>query len=72
MKRRSQNDLKALVVDIGGSHVKCIVTGYRDPVRFRSGSAAVGIYRDPVRWGVVFQPRKIQCRDRGSWWRGAF
>jgi predicted NBD/HSP70 family sugar kinase len=37
MNRRSDNKRKILVVDIGGSHVKCIATGHEHPVKFKSG-----------------------------------
>jgi len=29
--------MKILVVDVGGSHVKCAATGHKDPVKFKSG-----------------------------------
>lgn len=29
--------MKILVVDVGGSHVKCVATDHRSPVRFKSG-----------------------------------
>ncbi|HKA45648.1 MAG TPA: ROK family protein [Burkholderiales bacterium] len=37
MKRQSTEPVKVLVLDVGGSHVKCIASGRRVPVRFRSG-----------------------------------
>lgn len=36
MKRRSRK-LKILVLDVGGSHVKCLVTGRRRHAKFKSG-----------------------------------
>lgn len=32
-----KSDLKVLVVDVGGTHVKCVATGQQRPVRFDSG-----------------------------------
>lgn len=37
MKPRSRRALKILVVDVGGSHVKCVATDHKSPVRFKSG-----------------------------------
>jgi predicted NBD/HSP70 family sugar kinase len=37
MKRRLKKNVRILVVDIGGSHVKCIATDHKSPVRFKSG-----------------------------------
>lgn len=31
------NPVKVLVVDVGGSHVKCVATDHKSPVKFRSG-----------------------------------
>jgi predicted NBD/HSP70 family sugar kinase len=37
MKRRSNKKQKILVLDVGGSHVKCIATGHERSVKFKSG-----------------------------------
>ncbi len=37
MKPRLEKNVKILVVDVGGSHVKCIATGQTNPVKFKSG-----------------------------------
>ncbi len=37
MKVRRKKRINVLVIDIGGSHVKCLVTGRRRSVRFKSG-----------------------------------
>jgi polyphosphate glucokinase len=37
MKRRLGKNVKILVVDVGGSHVKCIATHHKRPVKFKSG-----------------------------------
>lgn len=37
MKRRNDKHVKILVVDVGGSHVKCAATDHKSPVRFTSG-----------------------------------
>lgn len=37
MKRRMDRRVKILVVDVGGSRVKCAATGHRRPVKFKSG-----------------------------------
>ena len=37
MKRRMDRHVRILVVDVGGSHVKCVATGHRSPVKFKSG-----------------------------------
>lgn len=37
MKRRTDKRVKILVVDVGGSHVKCAATDRKSPVKFRSG-----------------------------------
>lgn len=37
MKRRLEKNLKILVVDVGGSHVKCVATDHKSPVKFKSG-----------------------------------
>lgn len=39
MKARRRKRLSILVIDVGGSHVKCLVTGRRRSVRFKSGPA---------------------------------
>ena len=36
MQRRKPKQ-KILVVDVGGSHVKCVATGHMQPLRFKSG-----------------------------------
>ena len=39
MKRRMGKHMKILVVDdVGGSHVKCIATDHKSPVKFKSGA----------------------------------
>ncbi len=38
MKRRTHRRMKILVIDVGGSHVKCVATGHKRPVKFESGS----------------------------------
>lgn len=37
MKPRLEKIVEILVVDVGGSHVKCIASGHKSPVKFRSG-----------------------------------
>lgn len=37
MSTRSKRQLNVLVVDVGGSHVKCVATGHKDAVAFKSG-----------------------------------
>lgn len=37
MKQRADNHMKVLVIDVGGSHVKCVATGHERPVKFKSG-----------------------------------
>jgi polyphosphate glucokinase len=37
MRRSSEADAKVLVVDVGGSHVKCVATDHPQPATFRSG-----------------------------------
>jgi len=37
MKPRSEKSVKVLVVDVGGSHVKCVVTDHKSPLEFKSG-----------------------------------
>ena len=37
MKRRMNKHMKILVVDVGGSHVKCVATDHKRPVKFKSG-----------------------------------
>jgi polyphosphate glucokinase len=37
MKQRARQPLKILVVDVGGSHVKCVATDHESPARFKSG-----------------------------------
>lgn len=37
MKPRLKKSMKILVVDVGGSYVKCIVSGQTNPVKFKSG-----------------------------------
>lgn len=37
MRRRADKHMKILVVDVGGSHVKCAATGHKKPVKFKSG-----------------------------------
>jgi len=37
MKRQMNEHLKILVVDVGGSHVKCVATDHSHPSRFKSG-----------------------------------
>ncbi|WP_432261224.1 ROK family protein [Cupriavidus sp. TMH.W2] len=37
MSTRSKKQLNVLVVDVGGSHVKCVATGHKEAVAFRSG-----------------------------------
>lgn len=39
MRVRRKKPVTILVIDIGGSHVKCLVAGRRRPVRFKSGPA---------------------------------
>ena len=34
---RMNKQMKILVIDIGGSSVKCVATGHRSPVKFKSG-----------------------------------
>jgi hypothetical protein len=38
MKRRADSRMNILVVDVGGSHVKCAATGHSSRVKFDSGS----------------------------------
>ena len=37
MKSRRKQSLRILAVDVGGSHVKCLLQGRRKPLRFHSG-----------------------------------
>jgi len=37
MKPWSDTHMNILVVDVGGSHVKCVATDHKNPVRFKSG-----------------------------------
>ena len=37
MKRTRNAPARILVIDVGGSHVKCVATGHETPVRFDSG-----------------------------------
>jgi polyphosphate glucokinase len=37
MKRRMNKRMKILVLDVGGTHVKCVATDHRKPVKFKSG-----------------------------------
>jgi polyphosphate glucokinase len=37
MKRKANNPLQVLVIDVGGSHVKCVSTHFPVPARFKSG-----------------------------------
>jgi len=37
MKQRTSQEMKILVLDVGGSHVKCVATDHRIPVEFKSG-----------------------------------
>jgi predicted NBD/HSP70 family sugar kinase len=37
MKRTASRKMKILVLDVGGSHVKCAATGHRKTVEFKSG-----------------------------------
>lgn len=39
MKRIRKAPTRILVIDVGGSHVKCVATGHKTPVRFDSGPA---------------------------------
>jgi polyphosphate glucokinase len=38
-KHRTQSDPRILVVDIGGTHVKVVVTGLKQPMEIPSGPA---------------------------------
>jgi len=38
MKRNTHKQRKILVIDVGGSHVKCVATGRKRPVKFESDS----------------------------------
>ena len=37
MKRRMDKHMKILVVDVGGTHVKCVATDSKRPIQFKSG-----------------------------------
>ena len=37
MKRRTDKHMKILVIDVGGTHVKCAATDHNSPVKFKSG-----------------------------------
>ena len=37
MKPQREKNMKILVVDVGGSHVKCVATDHNHPVKFKSG-----------------------------------
>jgi polyphosphate glucokinase len=37
MKRRTDRHMKILVIDVGGTHVKCVATDQKSPVKFKSG-----------------------------------
>jgi predicted NBD/HSP70 family sugar kinase len=37
MKPRLEKNVKVLVIDVGGSHVKCVATDQESPVKFKSG-----------------------------------
>jgi len=37
MKRRTDKRMKILVIDVGGTHVKCVATDQKSPVKFNSG-----------------------------------
>ncbi len=37
MKKRTAQKTKILVLDVGGSHVKCVATDHKSPVEFKSG-----------------------------------
>ena len=37
MKQRTAQKTNILVLDVGGSHVKCVATDHRSPVEFKSG-----------------------------------
>ncbi len=37
MKPRAGKPRKVLVIDVGGTHVKCVATGHKTPVKFDSG-----------------------------------
>jgi predicted NBD/HSP70 family sugar kinase len=37
MKQRTAREMKILVLDVGGSHVKCVATDHKIPVEFKSG-----------------------------------
>ncbi|MHB1286214.1 MAG: ROK family protein [Leptospirales bacterium] len=38
MKARARKNVKILVIDVGGSHVKCIASGQTNPGKFKSGT----------------------------------
>jgi len=37
MKPQSEQNMQILVIDVGGSYVKCVASGHNSPVRFKSG-----------------------------------
>ena len=37
MKKRSDTNTKILVIDVGGSNVKCVATDHKTPVKIKSG-----------------------------------
>ena len=38
MKSAAVHDRRILVLDVGGTHVKCLVSGRKNPVKFKSGN----------------------------------
>ena len=50
-------NVKTLVVDVGGFHVKCIASGQTHPVRFKSGPKLTldrMMRKGPIRCGWTF------------------
>lgn len=37
MRKRTDTSAKILVIDVGGSHVKCVATGHKKPAKIKSG-----------------------------------
>jgi polyphosphate glucokinase len=52
----AQNGARVLVIDIGGTHVKLLATGYRTPVKIESGpemtarKMVANVHKAPARW----------------------
>ena len=57
--------MKILVIDVGGSHVKCVATGHKRPVEFRSDSKLTPDYllvRSPSVADASVERKHESCR----------